>query len=29
LDRVIYEASFDVKNFLSRPRTWRHSAWVS
>jgi len=21
LDRVIYEASFDVKNFLSRPRT--------
>jgi len=29
LDGVIYETSFDVKNFLSRPRRWRHSAWVS
>jgi len=23
----IYEASLDVKNFLSRPRAWRRSAW--
>jgi len=29
LEEVIYEASFAVKNFLSRPRTWRHSALVS
>jgi len=27
LDEVIYEASMDVKNFLSRPWAWRRSAW--
>jgi len=27
LDRVIYEASLVVKNFLSRSRAWRRSVW--